>query len=130
MHWSLALHANKLLLSLWIALTMTAPASLEPARAQSVQTIAVRGHAQSVHIYGARGGKPVIVSSGDGGWVHLAPHIAELLAANGFFVVGFDAKAYLESFTSGAATLREEDVPGDYHTLAAYAAQGSNGKPI
>ena len=44
---------------------------------------------------------PVIVSSGDGGWIHLGPHVAEVLAAKGFFVVGFDVKAYLESFTSG-----------------------------
>jgi type IV secretory pathway VirJ component len=28
------------------------------------------------------------VSSGDGGWIHLAPHVAEVLAAKGFFVVG------------------------------------------
>ena len=34
-----------------------------------------------------------------------------MLAAHGFFVVGFDVKAYLESFTSGASTLRPEDEP-------------------
>ena len=36
-------------------------------------------------VYGTRGGAPVIVSSGDGGWVHLAPHVAEVLAAKGYF---------------------------------------------
>ena len=46
-------------------------------------------------------GAPVIVSSGDGGWIHLGPHVAEILAARGYFVVGFDVKAYLESFTAG-----------------------------
>ena len=64
-------------------------------------TLVIRGHAQSLHLYGTRGGPPVIVSSGDGGWMHLGPHVAETLAAKGFFVVGFDVRAYLESFTSG-----------------------------
>ena len=61
----------------------------------------VRGQSQSLRLYGTRGKPPVIVSSGDGGWIHLGPHVAEVLAARGFFVVGFDVKAYLESFTSG-----------------------------
>jgi type IV secretory pathway VirJ component len=72
----------------------------------------------------------VLVSSGDGGWIHLAPSVAETLAANGFFVVGFDVKAYLESFTSGDATLRLEDVQRDYKSLADYAGQGSSTKPV
>jgi pimeloyl-ACP methyl ester carboxylesterase len=74
-----------------------------------------------LHVYGSRGGTPVIVSSGDGGWIHLGPHVAEMLAATGFFVVGFDARAYLESFTSGTATLRIEDEPGDYKGLIEFA---------
>jgi type IV secretory pathway VirJ component len=72
----------------------------------------------------------VVVSSGDGGWIHLGPHVAEALAARGFFVVGFDVKAYLESFTSGSSTLRPEDEPGDYKVLADFAARGSSVKPI
>ena len=31
----------------------------------------LRGHPQLVHVYGDRSGTPVIVSSGDGGWIHL-----------------------------------------------------------
>ena len=72
-----------------------------PAAAQTTQPLGLRGHVQSLHLYGTRGGQPVIVSSGDGGWIHLGPHVAEALAAKGCFVVGFDVKAYLESFTSG-----------------------------
>jgi len=99
--------------------------------AQSKDRILLRGHPQEVRIYGVRGsGDPVIVSSGDGGWVHLAPQVAEFLAAKGFFVIGFDAKAYLESFTSDNSTLRPEDEPGDFRTLVAYAARGSSRKPI
>jgi len=72
----------------------------------------------------------VVVSSGDGGWIHLGPHVAEVLAASGFFVVGFDVKAYLESFTSGKVTLRPEDEPGDYKVLADFAARGTTQKPV
>jgi fermentation-respiration switch protein FrsA (DUF1100 family) len=72
----------------------------------------------------------VVVSSGDGGWVHLGPHVAEVLAAKGFFVVGFDVRAYLDSFTSGSVTLRPEDEPGDYQVLANFAARGTTRKPV
>lgn len=100
------------------------------ARAQAREAIVIRGHAQSLRLYGTRGGSPVIVSSGDGGWIHLGPHVAETLAAKGFFVVGFDVKAYLESFTSGNRTLGREDEPGDYKALADFAARGTTQKPI
>jgi dienelactone hydrolase len=100
------------------------------ASVQRPQTISIRGRDQVLHLYGTRGGTPVIVSSGDGGWIHLGPHVAELLSANGFFVVGFDAKAYLESFTNGAATVRVEDEPGDYRALIDFAARDTGRKPV
>ena len=100
------------------------------AGAQTTDYLAIRGKSQSLKLYGQRGDPPVIVSSGDGGWIHLGPHVAETLAKNGFFVVGVDVKAYLESFTSGSTTLRPEDEPRDYAALAAYAAKGSRLKPI
>jgi len=99
--------------------------------ASTADTIVIRGHSQTLHVYGTRGvGAPIVVSSGDGGWVHLAPHVAEALAAKGFFVVGFDTKDYLESFTSATATLRTQDEPGDFQQLVGYAARGSRDKPI
>ena len=88
----------------WLAVCALSGIGHEAA-AQTTDTIVVRGHVQSLRLYGTRGAPPVIVSSGDGGWIHLAPHVAELLAGRGFFVVGFDAKAYLESFTSRQSTL-------------------------
>ena len=100
------------------------------AGAQTTQTLSIRGHAQSLRIYGTRGNTPVIVSSGDGGWIHLGPHVAEVLAAKGFFVVGFDVRAYLESFTTSKSALRPEDEPGDYKVLADFAAGGGSRKPI
>lgn len=101
-----------------------------PAPAQATATLSIRGRAQTLHLYGSRGGTPVIVSSGDGGWIHLGPHVASVLAGQGCFVVGFDVKAYLSSFTSGAAVLRPDDEPGDYRALAEFAAKGSVQKPV
>ena len=100
------------------------------ADAQVTETITIRGHAQTLRVYGTRGGAPVVVSSGDGGWIHLGPHVAQTLAAHGFFVVGFDVKAYLASFTSGQVTLGREDEPGDYKALADFAARGTTQKAI
>jgi type IV secretory pathway VirJ component len=98
--------------------------------AQSLEAVTIRGKPQMVHVYGVRGRPPVVVSSGDGGWMHLGPHVAEVLAAHGYFVVGFDVKAYLSSFTAGKVTLKPEDEPGDYRILAKLAAQGTNQRPV
>ena len=98
--------------------------------AQEDATISIRGKSQSLRIYGKRGGPPIVVSSGDGGWIHLAPHVADVLARRGFFVVGFDSRAYLSSFTNKDSALAESDVPGDYLVLAEYARQGGSTAPI
>jgi hypothetical protein len=100
------------------------------ASAQKTDGVPVRGHLQWVHLYGTAGEQPVIVSSGDGGWMHLGPHVAQLLASHGCFVLGFDVKAYLESFTSGMATLTPGDEPADYRTLSEYVSHGARAKPI
>ena len=105
---------------------LAAPAAV----GQSLETVTIRGKPQTLHVYGVRGRPPVVVSSGDGGWMHLGPHVAEVLAARGYFVVGFDAKAYLSSFTNGKTTLKPEDEPGDYRILANFAARGSNQRPV
>jgi fermentation-respiration switch protein FrsA (DUF1100 family) len=103
----------------------------EPAPTATTDTITLRGHSQLVRLFGTPGAAvPVIVSSGDGGWLHLAPHVAEALAARGFFVIGVDTRAYLHSFTSGTSTLRPEDVAADYRELARYAARGSPVRPV
>jgi dienelactone hydrolase len=56
--------------------------------------------------------------------------VAEVLSAKGFFVVGFDAKAYLEGFTSSSTTLRVEDEPSDYKTLIDFARRESGQRPL
>jgi alpha-beta hydrolase superfamily lysophospholipase len=98
--------------------------------AQTRQTVVVRGHEQTLYLYGSPGGDPVIVSSGDGGWIHLGPSVAEFLSSRGFSVTGFDARAYLTSFTAGASTLRPEDVPADFKALVQRARGPSGKKPI
>ena len=95
--------------------------------AQSSSPLALRRHPQHIYVYGPPDGSPVVVSSGDGGWIHLAPHVATILAARGYRVVGLDVRTYLESFTSGRSTLRVEDEPGDYRVLM-HAAQGDGSK--
>jgi fermentation-respiration switch protein FrsA (DUF1100 family) len=100
------------------------------AREQTLEPMTLRGHSQTLHIYGTRGGPSVIVSSGDGGWLHLGPHVADVLARHGYFVVGFDIKSYLEGFTAGSTALGREDEPGDYKALIDFAARGSKAKPI
>jgi len=97
---------------------------------QSTAPIVIRGRQQTLRLYGTPGDPPVIVSSGDGGWIHLAPHVAERLAAHGYFVVGFDARAYLSSFTSGGTTLSQADEPGDFKVLADFAARDAHEKPL
>ena len=103
---------------------------VSPGLAQTRETIMIRGHAQVLHLYGPPTGDPVIVSSGDGGWMHVAPHVAELLSARGFYVIGFDVKAYLESFTGSSSTLRTEEEPADYRVLADHARKASGKKPL
>jgi hypothetical protein len=106
----------------------------QPAHAHSAvsstETFSIRGHNQTLHIYGSRDGDPVVLSSGDGGWIHLAPHVAELLAQFGYRVIGVDARAYLSSFTSDAGTLQPDDVIADYGRLVQYASQNGRRPPL
>lgn len=100
------------------------------ASTQTAHHLMIRGHVQQLQLYGPADGIPIIVASGDGGWFHLGPHVAELLARRGFFVVGFDVKAYLAGFTTDTSTLRPTDEPGDFKTLAAFASAATGRKPI
>jgi dienelactone hydrolase len=94
------------------------------------EAFSIRGVPQTLQLFGTRGGRPVIVTSGDGGWLHLGPAVAAFLASEGYFVVGFDAKAYLSGFTSKSGPLRVEDVPRDYAALVEYAARGGSARPL
>lgn len=115
----------------WLALALAAtPSTALAATAPRTETLSLRGVEQVLHLYGERGSPPVLVTSGDGGWIHLGPAVAERLAAQGWFVVGFDAKAYLSSFTSRSGPLAIEDVPRDYSALAEFAGRGAARRPL
>ena len=111
-----------------VSLVLSQPTAA--AAASITETVTIRNRPQTLYLYGTRGATPVLLSSGDGGWMHLAPHVAELLAANGFFVVGFDVKQYLSSFTSGSDTLGAGEVPGDYRTLIDFAGRGGPSRVV
>jgi fermentation-respiration switch protein FrsA (DUF1100 family) len=100
------------------------------AEAQTTATVRIRNTNQTVRLYGSRGREAVVVSSGDGGWIHLGPHVAEVLAAKGYFVVGVDARAYLASLTTDAEAVRPQDEPADFGVFIEYAARGNVGKPV
>ena len=104
-------------------LSVVAPARIHAMTTATV-TVAIRGQNQSLRTYGTRGPLMALVASGDGGWIHLGPEMAEFLAAQGYFVVGLDSKAYLASFTDGAKTLTTADVPNDFGTLIDYLRGG------
>jgi Bacterial virulence protein (VirJ) len=59
-----------------------------PVSAQTPETVLLRGQPQRLHIEGPTSGQLVVISSGDGGWIHLAPQVASFLQQRGFFVVG------------------------------------------
>jgi type IV secretory pathway VirJ component len=99
------------------------------AAAAPTGTVMMRGRPQPVMYFGSPTGRPVIVSSGDGGWVHLAPQVADWLVAHHYFVVGFDSKAYLTSHTSDQQSLRVDDVPADYAALIDSLPRGA-GAPV
>jgi fermentation-respiration switch protein FrsA (DUF1100 family) len=116
-----------------VAATLLTAAAVEAASsgpASRTELFSIRGVPQTLHLYGARGGPVAVVTSGDGGWVHLGPEVATFLEREGYFVVGFDAKAYLSSFTSKSGSLSVEDVPRDYAVLVAYAAGAGPGRPL
>lgn len=118
----------------WVVALLGAAAivagAADTVRAQSTQRLNIRGRDQLLHLYGPAGGNPVIVSSGDGGWIHLGPRVAELLASRGYFVVGFDARAYLADFTAETATLRAADEARDFRVLTAFASARTGRKPL
>lgn len=104
--------------------------TIAAAPADGTATLSIRGRPQVLHLYGPPAGEPVVVSSGDGGWIHLGPHVAGLLAGRGYFVVGFDVRAYLAAFTSRKTTLQIQDEPADFRMLAAFASRATGKRPV
>jgi hypothetical protein len=100
----------------------------ETAASQDVLTI--RGQAQQLHLYGTKGSPPIILSSGDLGWAGLVVHVAEFLASKGYYIIGFNTRAYLAGFMTKDSALDPKDVPTDYMALVQTARQSSRDKPV
>jgi len=114
----------------WMMAVTLASWDVRAVAADSTATLTLRGRELTLHLSGPASGDPVVLASGDGGWIHLGPTAAAMLARAGWFVVGVDSKQYLAAFTSGKVTLSEQDVQKDFATLVAYAARGRRAKPI
>jgi fermentation-respiration switch protein FrsA (DUF1100 family) len=106
--------------ALLVALTLTF--SLRSQDGCTMRDVVLRDRVQHVRLCGDPRGTPAIVASGDGGWIHLAPHVAGVLASRRYFVLGFDSKAYLESFTRPQRALTVDDVASDFGTLISLIA--------
>jgi type IV secretory pathway VirJ component len=100
------------------------------AASPATESLPIRGQDQTLRVYETRGSSVAVVASGDGGWIHLGPYVAEFLSSKGYFVVGFDSRAYLSSFTKGGKTLSTTDVPGDFAALLDYASKGAIAPPV
>jgi len=105
-------------------------AAASQASPERTDLLTLRGRRQTLHVYGPARGTPVILTSGDGGWIHLGPQVAEMLAARGFFVVGIDSRAYLEAFTSATTVLSPADVAGDFRVVINYASRPTGQPPL
>lgn len=82
----------------------------------------IRGQQQDVYFYPARSGMrdapKVLFLCGDGGWQGRAIEVAVGMSKAGYDVYGLDTKRYLESFTTTAGALTEEDVQRDMAQIA------------
>lgn len=108
------------MLATLLALTLFTQSRTEP--------LPLRDRPQALHLYGDPHGAPTILASGDGGWIRLAPAVAEWLASRGYFVLGLDSRAYLRSFTHGQTGLDPKEVPRDFATLLGRAARDAAGR--
>jgi len=101
------------------AYAVTRPRPLPPA---GKNALVIRGQQQDVYFYPAQGGaknaQKVLFLCGDGGFQGFTLDIAAEMAKEGYDVYGFDTKHYLESFTTDAGTLKEEDVQRDLAEVA------------
>jgi alpha-beta hydrolase superfamily lysophospholipase len=81
--------------------------------------VSVRGRTVTLTIYrpktAPRG--TIIMGSGDVGWVGLAASMAEELSAQGYNVVGVNARQYLASFTSGKDHVQPKEVSADFQAF-------------
>lgn len=113
-------------LTVFVFMTVALSRFAVPASSRT-EMVLIRGKAQPVVVCDPPSGLPkrgfqVVVTSGDMGWVGLPVNIAEHACAEGYRVIGFNARAYLSSFTGRETSLKPEELPGDLQTLLDWAA--------
>jgi pimeloyl-ACP methyl ester carboxylesterase len=96
------------------------------AASYSTAAITIRGKEQVLFVYEPAAGvqkRPlqVLITSGDVGWIGLPVDIAEHTQKLGFRTIGFNARAYLSSFTGRNERLGDRDIPGDYQAILNWA---------
>jgi dienelactone hydrolase len=108
-----------ILIALLACLMTTCTRPLPPA---GKNALVIRGQQQDVYFYpvqsGAQNAQKVLLLCGDGGWGGTDQDIAAEMSKAGYDVYGFDTKRYLESFTTDAGALKEEDVQRDLAQVA------------
>lgn len=94
------------------------------------RVVSLRGHDIALQVFGLPSGRAVLLASGDGGFIHLAPRTATALAAQGFRVYGLDSRHYLSQLTTSAGALSLDDVRHDWLTLLNAIGASAGPKPI
>ena len=110
--------------ALLLALVAWAPR----ADASWTENVTIRGQSVTLTIYTPPAAAPgqaqatprgtIFMGSGDVGWVGLAASMAEEWSAQGYIVVGINARQYLSKFTSGRQHVEPADVAADYRLIA------------
>ena len=83
--------------------------------------LVLHGREYTLRHFGPASGHVALISSGDGGWIHLAPHVADVLAGWGWTVLGFDSRDYLSRGNASGAALTPDDIARDYAALIGQA---------
>lgn len=93
-------------------------------------TISLRGKPVDIYFYPAAKGSggpvsiKILYTPGNAGMKRMAVDMAQKMAAWGYDIYGLDVKAYLESFTSADAKLKDTDVMADYREIARWITKG------
>ncbi len=122
---ALRAHPRRRLLTLFLLLALGGAVFARPFSSRG-ESVVIRGKPQPVEVYDPASGSAsrpvqVLVVSGDIGWVGISVDIAEHLSSLGYRVIGFNARAYLASFTGKDVSLAPDQVSGDTETLLSWA---------
>jgi hypothetical protein len=95
------------------------------------ESLTLRSKSQTMYLYEPVPGSParpfqIILTSGDLGWIGISVDIAERLRSRGYRTIGFNARAYLASYTGKNSYVEAADISGDYRAIMNWAVQNSS----